>query len=439
MIPTMDHLAAGEGHPLLHRLMSWLINVIGSELGTDIPAWMHPILHIVLIWGPLAFALFGLVRIFIWLRRRRRQKRSDELGCAGPAPSVRGIEPGIFGFVLRWSRRQQIVLVLLGLIAMPLLYATLELPKLIVNNAIDSAYFPVEIYGLAFDQLDYLFGLCALYLFTVLASGALKFWLNVYKGRVGERLLRRLRLTIYRRWHEGAGGARRGEAIPLIAQEVEPMGGFAADAFALPMFQGGVFATILVFMFVQDPILGAAALTLLPVQLALIPRLQARVNRLARQRVAEIRELGGRLGEEAGGTGTVRSAEIALNLKRIEAIRLKIHHAKFFMKALNNFLTALTPFFFYSIGGYLVIEGRLSLGALIAVLAAYKDFSAPLRELFRYYQQAEDVRVRYSEMLAYLVQKRTGVRCIEPMPREVKKNASEPKPAIPRQARPVHQ
>ena len=65
-------------------------------------------------------------------------------------------------------------------------------------------------------------------------------------------------------------------------------------------------------------------------------------------------------------------------------------------------MTALTPFFFYSIGGYLVIEGRLTLGALVAVLAAYKDFSAPLRELFRYYQSAEDVRIRYEEMLRFL-------------------------------------
>ena len=38
----------------------------------------------------------------------------------------------------------------------------------------------------------------------------------------------------------------------------------------------------------------------------------------------------------------------------------------------------------------------------MAVLAAYKDFSAPLRELFRYYQTTEDVRIRYEEMLRFL-------------------------------------
>lgn len=427
METAMAEIVPAEAHHLLHDLVYWMAHAIGHEVGTQIPLWMHPVLHLVLIWGPLALVALGVFRLVVWLRRRHRLRRIERARRpASPLPFVRGFAPGIFAFVLRWSRGQQAVLILLGLVAMPLLYATLELPKLIVNNAIESGHFPIQVYGVTLDQLDYLFMLCALYLAAVLTNGAVKFFLNVYKGRVGERLLRRLRLTIYRRWREGAGGARRGEVTPLIAQEVEPMGGFAADAFSLPMFQGGVFVTILAFMFIQDPILGAAAVTLLPVQLALIPRLQARVNRLARARVAEVRALGGQLGEEAGGAN-VSVGEIARTLKRIETIRQNIHRAKFFMKALNNFLTALTPFFFYSIGGYLVIDGRLSLGALVAVLAAYKDFSAPLRELFRYYQQAEDVRIRYGEMLRYLAQQPLNWRLSRsPDPNEPTGNALRP-------------
>lgn len=76
---------------------------------------------------------------------------------------------------------------------------------------------------------------------------------------------------------------------------------------------------------------------------------------------------------------------------------------KFFNKALNNFLTSLTPFMFYSLGGYFVIEGRISLGALVAVLAAHKDFSTPMNDLFAYYQMVEDTRIRYREILQYFV------------------------------------
>src|SRR3546814_8162662 len=77
------------------------------------------------------------------------------------------------------------------------------------------------------------------------------------------------------------------------------------------------------------------------------------------------------------------------------------------MNCLNNFITQLTPFFFYTVGGYLVIEDRLSFGDLVAVLAAHKDFSAPLKELLRYYQTMEDVRVRFDETQQFLL-KRTA-------------------------------
>ena len=185
---------------------------------------------------------------------------------------------------------------------------------------------------------------------------------------------------------------------------MEPVGGFASDSFVLPAFQGGTFLTILAFMLAQDLTLGIAAVVLLPVQIMLIPRLQRRVNALARRRVKEIRTLGGLIGESPTRNvdGVLSASSIARSIRRIQAIRFEVFRRKFFMKALSNFISHMTPFFFYSIGGYLVINGELSFGALVAVLAAYKDFSAPLRELFKYYQTMEDVRVRYEEIRRFL-------------------------------------
>jgi putative ABC transport system ATP-binding protein len=58
-----------------------------------------------------------------------------------------------------------------------------------------------------------------------------------------------------------------------------------------------------------------------------------------------------------------------------------------------------TPFFFFAIGGYLVIGGSLSAGALVAVLAAYKDMSAPWKELLDYYQQFQDTKIKYDQVV----------------------------------------
>src|SRR5581483_526809 len=72
---------------------------------------------------------------------------------------------------------------------------------------------------------------------------------------------------------------------------------------------------------------------------------------------------------------------------------------KFFVKFLNNTLNAVTPFFFFAIGGYLVIRGSLSAGALVAVIAAYKDLSSPWKELLDYYQQFQDTRIKYDQVI----------------------------------------
>ena len=385
-----------------HQLLHWILHQVGHQIGDKAPEWLHPVLHVVLIWAPLVMIALVLVRV---ARRFRKGWRVRDTQTSPPVPDLPiGFRKDAFRFVWAFSRGQQIVLIGLGLFALPVLYASLELPKLIINSALAEEHSPATLFGAPISQTTHLFVLSGFYLLAVLGNGTLKFAINVYKGGVGERLLRRLRLMIYRLWRSGAGPARRAEVIPLIAQEVEPIGGFASDAFALPVFQGGTFITILVFMFMQDPVLGAAAVTLLPIQLALIPRLQRRVNVLARSRAAEVRALGGELGDQASvDSNSARGAHpVGTSLKRIEQIRRKIHRSKFFIKSLNNFLTSLTPFFFYSIGGYLVIEGRLTLGALVAVLAAYKDFSAPLKELFRFYQSSEDVRIRYEEMLRFL-------------------------------------
>ena len=390
----IDHTA----HLWMHKFVRAVAQTLGYDFDA-MPTSLHYILHIVVFWGPLFFLAFIAWTAWRWLRRRYVLRQQQE-----PPPYAHpGLPVGIFQFILVYSRAQQILVVLAGLAAMPILYTALELPKRIINGALAEDHQPATLLGVSVDQTTHLLVLCSLYLFAVLMNGAVKFWINVYKGKVGERLLRRLRLTIYRLWRSGQGTASRSEAVPIILQEVEPIGGFASDSFALPVFQGGTFITILVFMFIQDPILGAAAITLLPVQLALIPRLQRKLNRLSRERVAEVRYLGGELGMQATqACGRESIRRVGSSLKRIESIRQRIHRSKYFIKSLNNFLTALTPFFFYSIGGYLVIEGRLSLGALVAVLAAYKDFSAPLRELFRYYQSSEDVRIRYSEIQRFL-------------------------------------
>lgn len=387
---------------MMHDFLHFILIAIGGQLSADPPRWLHLVLHVILIWMPIALIGIAVWSLAKFLRKRRIAKRPRIQRTT--TESGAGSINRIFAFVLKYSKKDQMALVAIGLVSMPILYATLELPKVIINSALSESHEDAYMFGFAITQVEHLVVLCAGYLLAISVNGAAKYCLNVYRGKVGERLLRRLRLIIYRAWRHGAGGDSRAEVIPMIAQEVEPIGGFVSNAFSQPVFQGGTFITILVFMFAQDPILGAAAMTLLPVQLILIPRLQQRINVLVRKRVVTIRSLGGELGVQSAPDAQNSSgvAQVAGLISELEQSRRKLHRAKFFMKGLNNFLTGLTPFFFYSIGGYLVIQGSLTIGALVAVLAAYKDFSAPVRELFKYYQSLEDVRIRYEAVEEFL-------------------------------------
>ncbi|GAB4529053.1 MAG: ABC transporter ATP-binding protein [Roseibium sp.] len=321
------------------------------------------------------------------------------------------MEKSLFGFIWKYSARQQIFILLVTVLTYPVVYVLLELPKLIVNDAVQGDNFPRTILGIDFDQIPYLVLLCFTFLFLVVVSNGLKFYLNVYKGRLGERMLRRLRFELFQRVLRFRLPHFRkvssGEIIPMITSEVEDVGGYIGEAFALPAYQGGMLIVQIGFIFMQDPLLGLAAISSYPIQGYVIPLLQRKVVLLSRKRVRNIRVIADKVGESITGVAEIHAndaaawhaADISDRLYENFKIRYDIFNRKFLIKFLNNFMNQLTPFFFYLIGGYLVIEGNLSIGALLAVIAAYKDLAGPWKELLSFYQMTADVSVKYQTVV----------------------------------------
>jgi putative ABC transport system ATP-binding protein len=94
-------------------------------------------------------------------------------------------------------------------------------------------------------------------------------------------------------------------------------------------------------------------------------------------------------------------ADFSQRLGVVFNLRVEMASKRYTANVLNQFFSQLTPFFFLSIGGYLVITGDLTLGSLVAVLAAYKDMYAPWKDMIDYYQKAEDARVKYGQLTDY--------------------------------------
>jgi putative ABC transport system ATP-binding protein len=344
------------------------------------------------------------------------------------------VDTNLFRYVWRHSRREQLAVLLLIVLSLPFYFASLDVPKTIVNEALQgrafaqgnstAVLFRLELSmpawtgtdkvqllpGIELERLSFLLTLCGLFLALVLINGAFKFIINTRKGILGEQMLRRLRYDLFARLlrfrPEDIRAVKPAEAASMIKDEVEAIGDFSGDAFIQPFFLGAQALTALTFIMVQNVGLGAIALVVVLIQAVLIPRLRRRLITLGVERQIESRRLAGRIGAvvEAApaihthGAAAYSRAGIDNQLAKLLGIRINLFKRKFAVKYLNNLLAQVTPFFFYSFGGYLALRGSLDLGQLLAVIVAYRDLPPPIKELIDWDQQRTDITVKYQQI-----------------------------------------
>ncbi len=339
------------------------------------------------------------------------------------------MEPLLSRYIWTNTKRQQVWILLVVALSMVPYYLAFDLPKQIVNGPIQGDGFDgtgttqvfgditlpifggIQIFpGIPLERVPMLVALSMTFLGLVIVNGLFKFYINTYKGRLGERLLRRIRFglvdRILRFPPSRFKSIKPGEISSMVKDEVEPLGGFTGDAFVQPALLGGQALTALLFIVVQNVWLGTLTFAVVAIQLAVIPRMRRRLIVLGRERQLTARQLAGRVSDIVGGIDTIHShdttnferADIVARLSRIFRIRYDIYRWKFLVKFLNNFLAQLTPFLFYAVGGYLTITGSLDLGQLVAVIGAYKELPGPLKELIDWDLTRQDVQVKYEQV-----------------------------------------
>jgi len=345
------------------------------------------------------------------------------------------MEPNLLKYIWHHSRKDQIWMLVIILLSMPTYFLSLELPKRIVNGPIQGVGFenpddagkfletyvpipewilgePIQLFGgFELERIPFLMALSITFLVLVIANGLFKLYINTFKGRMGERILRRLRFELFDRVLRYPlprfRRTKASEVATMIKDEVEPMGEFIGDAYTFPLFMGGQALTGLAFIFLQNTLLGVATLVIVLFQAWLIPRLRRRLIELNKQRQIAARKLAGRLGEVVDGiqdahtndTTNYERANISNILGKLFFIRFELFQRKFSVKFINNFLIQFLAFLFYAAGGYYAITGVLDIGQLVAVIAAYKDLPGPIRSLIDYDQRRLQVEVRYAQIL----------------------------------------
>lgn len=347
----------------------------------------------------------------------------------------RPLDKRLMRYIWRHTRPEQIWILCVILASMPTYFLVLDLPVRIVNQPIQGVGFEsadatlkfldlsfslpeflggttfILYEGLELTRWPYLIALSCSFLSLVCINGLFKFYINTYKGRLGERMLRRMRYQLVDRVLRFPiphfKRVKGSEVASMVKDEVEPFGEFIGDAFVQPVYLGGQALVAFAFILNQSFWLGMIAVSIIAVQVTLIPYLRRRVLELGRMRQLTARLLSGRIGEIVDGitavhvndTSNWERAELTNRLGKIFFIRYELYQRKFFIKFLNNFLAQLTPFLFYVVGGYFAIRGTLNVGQLLGVINAYKDLPAPINGLVQWDQRRVDINIKYAQIV----------------------------------------
>lgn len=317
----------------LHDLVHWL-------LGIDYPHshwWVMLISVLIFVVMPGWMAWHGFLqarRSLSFLRSRSRERKPHShvprrLVGASPRPALEQA-------VLRWTMRPQIKLIIISSLVIPTTYLTLEFPKHIVNHALAPGVPKIDLLGLRLDQVSLLLLLCAGYLVAITLNGIIKYYANVARGRITERIVRRLRMAVVRTHARQQSRADSPALISVAISECEPIGYFGGSILSVPVLQGGTLLTSLAFLLVQNAAMALAAAVMLPVQIAILPRLQKRINATMRQRVFATRGLSAALSRVASAPSASLTRDRLRRVKELEEIRLRINELKSKLKSLYN-------------------------------------------------------------------------------------------------------
>ena len=174
------------------------------------------------------------------------------------------MERNLLKYIWIHTRRLQIWIFFVILVSMPFYFLSLDLPKRIINGPIQGqgfeapadtqTFLPIELpfarqltgepivlfHGFDLTRMPLLITLCLAYTVLVILNGWFKLYINTFKGKTGERVLRRLRYEMVDRilrfpiWR--ARQVKPSEVSGIIKDEVDPLSEFIGDAYSAPLF-----------------------------------------------------------------------------------------------------------------------------------------------------------------------------------------------------------
>jgi ABC-type multidrug transport system fused ATPase/permease subunit len=301
----------------------------------------------------------------------------------------------LYAYVWRSSASQQIVLIILAIIAAVLTTAPLELQRHIINTLAGHE---------KFERLGWL---CGGYLIAALSIGGLKFIVNIKSAGLGEFMIRSVREEVLRSsWPSADPGAITGETrknksgglVTTISSQAEVVGKFVGDCISTPIVQAGTLLSVLSYMLYTEPRLGVVVLLIAVPQLFVVPMIQRRINVHVRERSHTLVRAGDLMVEPALGHGSPAGSlgsEIGKAFETIYRARLAVFKLKFALKFLISALQSTAVFVLLFAGGIMVLNGKTEIGIVVAFISGLDRILEPWREMIAFLRSTSAARVQF--------------------------------------------
>src|SRR5215472_7509118 len=296
-----------------------------------------------------------------------------------------------YDYVWRSSAPQQIVLIILAIMAALLAMAPLELQRHIINTLAGR------------EKVENLAWLCGAYLITALSISGLKYAVNIKSAGLGELMIRSLREQIFSsdpvrtdKTPSETAEDQSGTVVTMIATEAEAVGKFVGDCISTPIVQAGTLLSVLGYMLYTEPLLGLVVLLIAVPQFFVVPVIQRRINVYVRERAHALARAGDSMVDPAlrrGSSGGSLGSAIGKAFETIYQVRLHVFKLKFAVKFLISALQSMAVFVLLFVGGIMVLNGKTEIGIVVAFISGLDRVLEPWREMIAFVRSTSAARV----------------------------------------------
>ena len=309
------------------------------------------------------------------------------------------IKRSLFSWVLNGKLSHQLLLLLFILAIVFLRVLPLEIQKRIVNDVLGAGNFTL------------LLVYCSIYLVAVLLTSALKMAINWLQTLIGQRALTDMRRELYQHILRLPLSFFRktqpGTVVSSLVSELATPGNFVGMAIAVPLSNILTLVAFGIYLISLNPMLGLTTLSIYPIVLFVVPLVQRGANKANKERVDVSRKMASQITESISGIhevhaqGSFNTEETKYNglVERLLRIRIVWTLYRYAVKVTNNLFVSLGPVLVFVLGGYLMMQGELELGSLIAFLSAQEKLYDPWKELIEFYQVYQDSSIRYKKIM----------------------------------------